>query len=127
MRTAKTKSVCDARTAGGYDGQPGSVVNVEPAGDAARRPSLSAGTASSRAAESLARPWRSAPVAFVQRTDDNVLHWSVVEVDAATVPGARGSHCLVFTREDCVRRVRDYPADRQTLDDEELAALSWHR
>ena len=59
-----------------------------------------------------------APVAFVQRTDDHVLHWSVVEVDAATVPGARGSHCLVFTREDCVRRVWDYPADWQSLDDE---------
>jgi len=101
-------------------------VNVDPAGDATRRPSLRAGTASKRAAESFADPWGAAPVAFVQRTDDNVLHWSVVEVDAATVPGARGSHCLVFTREDCVRRVWDYPADWQSLDDEGLAALSWH-
>lgn len=101
-------------------------MNVEPAGDATRRPSLRAGTASSRAAESLARPWRSAPVAFVQRLDDAFLRWSVVEVDAATVPGARGSHCLVFTREDCVRRVWDYPADWQSLDDDGLVALSWH-
>jgi len=101
-------------------------MNVDPAGDATRRPSLRDGTASKRAAESLADPSMVAPVAFVQRTDDHVLHWWVVEVDAATVPGARGSHCLVFTREDCVRRVWDYPADWQSLDDEGLAALSWH-
>ena len=101
-------------------------MNVDPAGDATRRPSLRDGTGSKRAAESLADPSMVAPVAFVQRTDDHVLHWSVVEVDAATVPGARGSHCLVFAREDCVRRVWDYPADCQSLDDEGLAALSWH-
>ena len=65
------------------------------------------------------------PVAFVQRTDDHVLHWLVVEVDAATVPGTRGSHCLVFTRQDFVPGVWDYPADWQSLDDEGLAALSW--
>ena len=102
-------------------------MNGEPAGDEARRPSLRTGTMASRAAQSLDRPWRSAPVAFVERIGETYLHWSVVEVDAATVPGARGSYCLLFTREECVRRVWDYPADWQSLHDAELAALSWHR
>ena len=102
-------------------------MNGEPVGDEARPPSLCTVTSASRAAESLDGPWRSAPVAFVQRIGETYLHWSVVEVDAATVPGARGSYCLLFTREECVRRVWDYPADWQSLDDAELAVLSWHR
>jgi hypothetical protein len=67
------------------------------------------------------------PVAFVQRIGDAFLHWSVTEVDARAVPGARRPRCLVFTRADCIRRVWDYPADWRTLDHEALAALSWHR
>ena len=105
MRTAKPKSVGDVRTAF----------------DAVDRP-----TSGSAPVCRLDDRDAVEPVAFVQRIDDNLLHWSVVEVDAAIVPGARGSHCLVFTREDCVRRVWDYPADWQSLDDEGLAVLSWH-
>jgi hypothetical protein len=67
------------------------------------------------------------PVTFVQRLEGTWLCWSVVEVDAGAVPGARRPRCLVFTREDCLRRVWDYPADWRTLDDAGLAALSWHR
>ena len=67
------------------------------------------------------------PVTFVQPVADGRWHWSVVEVDARGVPGARGARCLVFTRQDCVRRVWDYPADWRTLDDAALAALTWNR
>ena len=80
-----------------------------------------------KGAGSAARPWTSTPVVFVQRIDDIFLHWSVVEVDAANTPGARGSHCLLFTREGCVRRVWNYPPHWQSLNDVELAALSWNR
>ena len=68
-----------------------------------------------------------APVAFIQHVDGAYLRWSVVEVDAGGVPGARGARCLTFTRDGCVRRVWDYPANWRTLDDTALAALSWHR
>ena len=67
------------------------------------------------------------PVTFVQSADGAWLHWSVVEVDARAVPGAQGVRCLVFTRQDCIRRVWDYPAGWRTLDDAGLAALTWHR
>jgi hypothetical protein len=63
----------------------------------------------------------------VQRVGDAFIHWSVVEVDAGAVPGARGARCLLFTREDCIRRVWDYPADWRTLDAAALASLSWHQ
>jgi hypothetical protein len=66
------------------------------------------------------------PVQFAQHVGGVLLQWSVVEVDASAVPGAHGARCLVFTREDCVRRVWDYPAEWRTLDAGELAALSWH-
>lgn len=113
-------------------------VTTTPAGNA--RPAVAASTTptagsapvlviddASRAAESLDRPWRSEAIEFVQRINETYVHWSVVEVDASTIPGARGSHCLVFTRAECVRRVWDYPVDWQSLDDTALAALSWHR
>jgi len=48
-------------------------------------------------------------------------------VDARAVPGAHGARCLVFSREDCIRRVWDYPADWRSLDGAALSALSWHR
>lgn len=68
-----------------------------------------------------------AAVKFAQLLDGEWLHWSVVEVDARAVPGARGARCLIFTRHDCIRRVWDYPADWRTLDETGLAALTWHR
>jgi hypothetical protein len=68
-----------------------------------------------------------APVGFVQDVGDTCLHWSVVEVDAGAVPGARRARCLLFTRAECIRRVWDYPADWRTLDAAGLTALSWRR
>jgi hypothetical protein len=68
-----------------------------------------------------------APVTFLQNLDGVWLHWSVVEIDARDVPGARAPYCLVFSRTECIRRVWDYPANWRTLDDLELAALSWRR
>jgi hypothetical protein len=67
------------------------------------------------------------PVRFAQPAGDGWFEWVVFEADAAAVPGAHGARCLVFAREDCIRRVWDYPADWRTLDAEALAALSWHR
>jgi hypothetical protein len=102
-------------------------VNRDLPGDATQQPAMRARITTAHDDESHDSPGRSAPVVFVQRIADTCLRWSVIEVDAAAVPGTRGSHCLLFTREDCVRRVWDYPADWQSLDDAELAALSWHR
>ena len=51
--------------------------------------------------------------------------WSVAEVDAPRVPGARGrARCLVFSGEGVVRRVWDYPDEWYLLGDADLAALS---
>jgi hypothetical protein len=66
-------------------------------------------------------------VAFVQRCNGVYQHWSVVEVDAHAVPGARAARCLLFTCPGCIRRVWDYPADWRTLGVGALAALSWQR
>lgn len=66
-------------------------------------------------------------VTFVQRVDDTWLQWSVVEVDARGLPGAKKARCLVFSRPECVRRVWDYPDDWRTLDPARLATLSWNR
>jgi len=59
--------------------------------------------------------------------DDEFVQWSVVEVDARAIPGARGPRCLLFSRQDCIRRVWEYPADWRLLDAPALIALSWHR
>ena len=67
------------------------------------------------------------PVRFTQAGGAGWVEWEVVEVNAASVPGARAARCLVFTRQDCIRRVWHYPADWRTLDDAALAALSWQR
>jgi hypothetical protein len=75
----------------------------------------------------LDRPEHAAPIAFVEHVDGAYLRWSVVEVDAGAVPAARRARCLLFTREGCIHRVRDYPADWRTLDPDALVALSWHR
>jgi hypothetical protein len=55
------------------------------------------------------------------------LHWTVVELDAGMVPGSRGARCLVFARQECIRRVWDFPGDWRTLDAAGLLELSWHR
>ena len=73
--------------------------------------------------------WRvdHAPVEFVQQINDAWVQWSVIEVDASAVPGARATRCLLFSRHECIRRVWNYPADWRALDAEALTALSWHR
>jgi hypothetical protein len=50
--------------------------------------------------------------------------WRVHEVPADRVPGARGSHCLIFSTTDTLRRIWSYPADWRTLPDSALAVLS---
>ncbi len=52
--------------------------------------------------------------------------WSVFEVDATGVPGAGDRlSCLVFVRDEAVRRVWEYPDGWYLLGDADLAALSW--
>lgn len=51
-------------------------------------------------------------------------HWRVYELPTTTLD-RRTSPSLVFENEMTVRRVRQYPADWRTLNDEELFALSW--
>jgi hypothetical protein len=97
---------------------------VRASGDSAQRPTRAA---PARCGAGLERPPDPTPVPFVQRLDDAEVRWSVVEVDATAVPGAPGARCLLFTRQDCIRRVWSYPADWRTLDDAGLVALSRHR
>jgi len=67
------------------------------------------------------------PVSFSQVTNGVWLHWTVVEVDARMVPGSHGARCLLFTRQDCIRRVWEFPSEWRTLDAAALEKLSWHR
>ncbi|HYD52750.1 MAG TPA: hypothetical protein VEA99_08990 [Gemmatimonadaceae bacterium] len=69
----------------------------------------------------------SGAIAFIERVGDASVEWAVFEMDARDTPGARGPRCLVFWREQCLRRVWEYPDDWRTLSDVELAALSMHR
>jgi hypothetical protein len=96
-------------------------------GETDRRPPPAVASAPAGGTPGLDRPEGEASIVFVEHVDGAYLRWTVVEVDARAVPGARGARCLLFTREGCIRRVWDYPADWRTLDDAALAALSWHR
>jgi hypothetical protein len=51
------------------------------------------------------------------------IQWSVREASGALVPGARGTHCLIFDGESIVRRVWVYPIGWDELSDDELWAL----
>ncbi|MDB4876812.1 MAG: hypothetical protein JWM41_3258 [Gemmatimonadetes bacterium] len=51
------------------------------------------------------------------------IQWSVREASGALVPGARGTHCLIFDGESIVRRVWVYPVGWDELSDDELWAL----
>ena len=50
--------------------------------------------------------------------------WTVREIDARGMPGARGSRCLVFENSCLVRRVWTYPAQWAELADEALLRLA---
>jgi hypothetical protein len=51
--------------------------------------------------------------------------WTVLEVEAAGMVGARGPRCLVFECGAAVRRVWHYPAEWGEWNAEKLEALSW--
>jgi hypothetical protein len=53
------------------------------------------------------------------------LRWTVSEISAHTLPGSRGSTCLVFQAEGIARRVWHYPAHWADLPSPELCSLSW--
>lgn len=61
------------------------------------------------------------------RDPDSGQFWTVSEVDGRSIPGARGSRCLVFQSEIAIRRVWSYPVEWRTLSDADLTALSWQR
>lgn len=49
--------------------------------------------------------------------------WTVREMDARDVPGARAPRCLICESTDVIRRLWDYPSDWRDRDDAELAKL----
>ena len=57
---------------------------------------------------------------LVERGD---RHWTVREMDARGVPGARAPTCLICESTEVIRRLWDYPRDWRKLDDLELARL----
>ena len=57
---------------------------------------------------------------LVERGD---RHWTLREMDARGVPGARAARCLICESTEVVRRLWNYPSDWRKLDDVELAAL----
>lgn len=49
--------------------------------------------------------------------------WTLREMDARTVPGARAATCLICESTDVIRRLWRYPRDWRSLKDDDLAAL----
>jgi hypothetical protein len=66
---------------------------------------------------------RSEPLTRVFFAADGT-RWHVSERPFGDYDRRRGMS-LIFASDFAVRRVRDFPADWHTLDDEELLALSW--
>jgi hypothetical protein len=59
--------------------------------------------------------------------DDGVT-WSVGEyVDGEGDDDADDAHCLVFSSESAIRRIRGFPADWRGCDQDTLLSLSWMR
>ena len=50
-------------------------------------------------------------------------HWTLREMDARRIPGARARTCLICESTEVIRRLWDYPSNWRKLDDVELAAL----
>ena len=57
---------------------------------------------------------------LVERGD---RHWTVREMDARGVPGARAPTCLICESTEVIRRLWDYPNDWRKLDDAALVRL----
>ena len=57
---------------------------------------------------------------ILQRGDEM---WTVREVSAHRVPGARGARCLICEYASVVRRLWDYPDNWHALTDTDLLAL----
>ncbi|MFL5574596.1 MAG: hypothetical protein ACJ79S_01275 [Gemmatimonadaceae bacterium] len=55
--------------------------------------------------------------------DDSGTHWTVREVDASSVPGARASRCLIFDSGSVARRIWRYPLDWDALPPRTLLGL----
>ncbi len=49
--------------------------------------------------------------------------WTVREVSAHTVPGARAERCLICESSSIVRRLWDYPEGWQHMSDDELLGI----
>ena len=63
----------------------------------------------------------------VEFIDGHGVRWRVVERDARGDPGARGECCLIFSSDEAVRRIWEYPAAWRELSATALASLSWGR
>ncbi|MES2178617.1 MAG: hypothetical protein V4550_12230 [Gemmatimonadota bacterium] len=60
-------------------------------------------------------------------SDPEQVVWRVFAQQSANTPGERAGVCLVFSSNDEVHRVWNYPTNWQTLDSRALTALSWLR
>lgn len=49
--------------------------------------------------------------------------WTVREMDARRIPGARAARCLICESTEVIRRFWDYPTDWRARGDAELVAL----
>ena len=65
-----------------------------------------------------------------ERSPDNIrrifadgIEWEIYEQDATRVPGATHSSSLIFSSQDLVRRLWQYPENWPQLNDRELLAL----
>jgi hypothetical protein len=57
---------------------------------------------------------------LVERAD---RRWTLREMDARAVPGARAPRCLICESTEVIRRLWNYPRNWRELDDRELATL----
>jgi hypothetical protein len=63
----------------------------------------------------------------IQFDDASRARWRVSERDCRKDPGARKEWCLLFTSNNAIRRVWEYPPDWHLLSPAALALLSWER
>jgi len=59
----------------------------------------------------------------MRQLEHHGAQWRVREVDASSIPGARGSRCLIFDSDGIVRRVWAFPDSWAGLDDDDVWSL----
>jgi hypothetical protein len=75
--------------------------------------------------ETIKTPIVAASVSYESHSSERLLQrggrqWTVREVNAHGVPGARRETCLICESAEVIRRIWDFPADWRVVDDEAL-------